>query len=147
MAPTWLMSVILLHIMFHGRMGRFQLELIYYITYFSTVIPSKSCLLLSCSPFVLNTTFSTGLVGVEVSSVSWSLITDYCNCWFSKFWLLLCLVCWSWSFGFAASDVFFISFYFYIFYFFKYLFFSRYLKFLTWKVWISFPENFFFFLS
>ena len=26
---------------------------------------------LSCRPFVVNTTFLTGLVGVEVSSVSW----------------------------------------------------------------------------
>ena len=36
--------------MFHAPMGRFQLELIYYFTHFSTVV---------------NTTFSTGLVGVE----------------------------------------------------------------------------------
>ena len=53
--------------MFHAPMGRFQLELIYYFTYFSTVVPSNSCVFLSCKPFVVNT-FSTGLVGVEVSS-------------------------------------------------------------------------------
>ena len=29
-------------------MGRFQLEIIYYFTYFSTVIPSNSCVFLSC---------------------------------------------------------------------------------------------------
>ena len=56
--------------MFHAPMGRFQLELIYYFTYFFTVVPSNSCVFLSCRPFVVNTTFSTGLVGVEVTSVS-----------------------------------------------------------------------------
>ena len=50
--------------MFHAPMGRFQLELIYYFTYFSTVVPYNSCMFLSCTPFVVNT-FSTGLVGVE----------------------------------------------------------------------------------
>ena len=49
-------------------MGRFQLELIYYFIYFSTVVPSNSCVFLSVSPFIVNTTFSTGLVGVEVST-------------------------------------------------------------------------------
>ena len=56
---------------------------------------------LSCRPFVVNMTFSTGLVGVEVSSVSWLgqltvgvQITDYCNCWFSKFLLLPGLGLW-----------------------------------------------------
>ena len=48
-----------------------KLELIYYFTYFSTVVPSHICVFLFCRPFVINTTFSTGLVGVEVSSVSW----------------------------------------------------------------------------
>ena len=38
---------------------------------FFTVVPSNTCVFLSCRPFVVNTTFSTGLVGVEVSSVSW----------------------------------------------------------------------------
>jgi hypothetical protein len=47
-------------------MGRFQLELIYF-TYFSIVVPSNSCVFLFCRPFVVNT-FSTGLVGVEVSA-------------------------------------------------------------------------------
>ena len=51
-------------------MRRFQLEIIYF-TYFSTVVPSNKCVFLSCRSFVVNTTFSTGLVGVEVSSVSW----------------------------------------------------------------------------
>ena len=29
--------------MFHAPMGRFQLELTYYFTYFFTVVPSNSC--------------------------------------------------------------------------------------------------------
>ena len=49
-------------------MGRFQLALIYYFTYFSTLDPSIICVFLSCRPFVVNTTFSTGLVGVEFFS-------------------------------------------------------------------------------
>ena len=36
----------------------------YYFTYFSTVVPSNSCVFLSCRSFVINT-FSTVLVGVE----------------------------------------------------------------------------------
>ena len=55
---------ILLNIMFHAPMGRFQLELIYYFTYFPTVLPSNICVFLSCRPFVVNITFSTGLLGV-----------------------------------------------------------------------------------
>ena len=39
--------------MFQAWMGRFQLELIYYFTYFSTVVPSNSCVFLSCRPFLL----------------------------------------------------------------------------------------------
>ena len=62
---------IFLNIMIHAPMGRYQLELIYYFTYFSTVIPSKSCVFLSCRHFVVVTTSSTGLVGIEVSCVSW----------------------------------------------------------------------------
>ena len=38
---------------------------------FSTVVPSIICMLLSCRPFVVITTLSTGFVGVEVTSVSW----------------------------------------------------------------------------
>ena len=51
--------------MFHAPMGRFQLELIYYFAYFSSVVPYNICVCLSCRPFVVNATFSTGLVGVE----------------------------------------------------------------------------------
>ena len=50
--------------MFRAPMGRFQLELIYYCTYFSTVVPSNSCVFLSCRPFVVNT-FSTPTEPVE----------------------------------------------------------------------------------
>ena len=46
------------------------LELINYFTYFSTVVPSDSSVFLSCRPVVVNTTFLTGLLGVEVSSVT-----------------------------------------------------------------------------
>ena len=35
---------------------------------FPTVLPSNSRLFLSCRPFAVITTFSTGLVGVEVTS-------------------------------------------------------------------------------
>ena len=38
---------------------------------FFIVVPSNSCVFLSCRPFVVNKTFSTGLVGIEVSSASW----------------------------------------------------------------------------
>ena len=77
--------------MFHALIRRFQLELL--IIYFSTFVPltintlkdieilkaaSSKYLVnvviaghLSCRRFVVNTTFSTGLVGVEVTSVSW----------------------------------------------------------------------------
>ena len=50
-------------------MGRFQLESI--LPLFSTVVPAIILMLLSCRPFVAITTLSTGLVGVEVTSVSW----------------------------------------------------------------------------
>ena len=63
--------LILLNIMFHALMGRFQLELFYYFTYFSTVVPSNICVFLSPKPFVVNTTFSTGFMGVKVTSISW----------------------------------------------------------------------------
>ena len=46
-----------------------RINLLFYL--FFTVIPSNSCVFLSCRPFVVNTSFTTGLVGVEVSSVSW----------------------------------------------------------------------------
>jgi hypothetical protein len=38
---------------------------------FSTVVAPSIFLFLSCRPFVAITTISTGLVGVEVTSVSW----------------------------------------------------------------------------
>ena len=43
-----------------------RINLLFYL--FFTVVPSNSCVFLSCRPFVVNTTFSIGLVGVEVSS-------------------------------------------------------------------------------
>ena len=54
-------------------MGRFQLELIY--LYFpSSFHPTVGCFL-SCRPFVVITTISTGLMGVEVTSVVTSIPT------------------------------------------------------------------------
>ena len=38
---------------------------------FSTVVPAIIFVFLSCRPFVAITTLSTGLVGVEVTSISW----------------------------------------------------------------------------
>ena len=45
--------------------GRINLPL------FSTVVPAIIFMFLSCRPLVAITTLSTGLVGVEVTSVSW----------------------------------------------------------------------------
>ena len=116
-----LQESILLNIMFHAPIGRFQLELIYYFIYFSALVPYNICVLFSCRPFVVNTTFSTGLVGVEVTSVSWlGQLTELlwvlklllspglgswqncCGCW-SYFWmsgstLVSCRRC-PWSLG------------------------------------------------
>jgi hypothetical protein len=62
---SWLGQVsILLNIMFHAQMERFQLELIYYSIYFSTVVPFNSCVFLSCRPFVV-ITFSKGLMKLQ----------------------------------------------------------------------------------
>ena len=47
-----------------------RINLLCYL-YFSTVVPSNICTFQSCRSFVVNTTFSTGLVSVEVTSVSW----------------------------------------------------------------------------
>ena len=44
---------------------------------FSTVVPSSICMFLSCRPFVVITTLSTGLVGVEVKNIiSFSIAFD-----------------------------------------------------------------------
>ena len=40
---------------------RFKVELIYYFTYYSTVVPYNICVFLSSRLFVVNTTFSTVL--------------------------------------------------------------------------------------
>ena len=50
---------------FHINKVRINLPL------FSTVVPPSIFMFLSCRPFVAITTLSTGLVGVEVTSVSW----------------------------------------------------------------------------
>ena len=43
----------------YAPMGRFQLELIYYFAYFSTVVPSNICVFLSCKSFVENVVLTT----------------------------------------------------------------------------------------
>ena len=60
---SWWMFLIFLNIMFHAPMGRFQLELIYYFTYFSTAIPFIICVFLSCRLFVVNTTYNDIIAG------------------------------------------------------------------------------------
>ena len=45
-----------------------RINLSFYL--FFTVVPSNICVFLSCRPFIVNTTFSTGLVGFEVSSTT-----------------------------------------------------------------------------
>ena len=70
--------------MFHALMGRFQLELFIFISYFSTVVPLNSHFL-SCRPFVVNATFSTGLGGC------WSffyLLAWAVDSWSSNNWLI-----------------------------------------------------------
>ena len=58
------LDLLLLNTMLHAPMGRFQLELIYCFTFIFHRRPI-------CRPFVDITTFSTGLVGVEVTSATW----------------------------------------------------------------------------
>ena len=70
----WEDNIWILLNMFHAQMGRFKLELIYYFTYFFTVVPSNNCVFLSCRPFVVNTTFS----------------NRFCGCW-----NFFCLLVWA----------------------------------------------------
>ena len=51
----------LTYVLYYFHLVRINLPL------FSTVIPSIICMFLSCRPFVVITTLSTGLVGVEVN--------------------------------------------------------------------------------
>ena len=53
-------------LLFQNRTER-TINLLFFL--FIIVVPSNSCVFLSCSPFVVNTAFLTGLVDVEVSSV------------------------------------------------------------------------------
>ena len=49
---------------------------------FSTVVPSNICMFLFCRPFVVITTLSTGLVGVEV--LNWDVKLRR---WWYKYWI------------------------------------------------------------
>ena len=71
--------LILLNIMFHALMGRFHLELFY--LFFHRRPTHKLCFL-SCRPFVIIATFSTGLVVYSVSSLSWSVHVPFAK-WFA----------------------------------------------------------------
>ena len=87
---------ILLNIMFHALTGGFQLELFIFIIYFSTRHPTHKLCFLSCNPFVVNATFSTGLVILLSPGLgSWQL--EFKSVIILKFILLLGLGCWSWS--------------------------------------------------
>ena len=55
--------------------GKISLTII--LPLFSTVVPSNICMFLSCRPFFVITTFSTGLVGLEVTSVSCPSLQAY----------------------------------------------------------------------
>ena len=56
------------HVSCTGGKISVRINLLFYL--FFTVVPSNSCVFLSSRLFVVNT-FSSGLVGAEVSSVSW----------------------------------------------------------------------------
>ena len=60
------------HILFSPEDGLawYKQRLYINLPLFSTVVPSNICMFLSSRPFVVITTLSTGLVGVEVTSVS-----------------------------------------------------------------------------
>ena len=51
-----------------GKLAVIRINLLFCL--FFIVVPSNTCVSF-CRPFVVNSTFSTVLVGVEVSSVSW----------------------------------------------------------------------------
>ena len=77
-----------------------ELELIYFITHFSTSFHSIVVVFFPVGLSSLTRHSQQVLWGVEVSSVSWLgqmpvgvQITDYFNCWVSKFLLLLGLGC------------------------------------------------------
>ena len=60
--------IFFLSLLYFNYISEILVRIIYY---FSTVVPSNICMFLSCRPFVVDT-FSTGLVGVKVTSVSWT---------------------------------------------------------------------------
>ena len=90
--------IILLNIMFHVLMVRFKSELFIFITYFSTIVPIKSWFF-SCRPFVVNATFSTGLVVSSVSLIFKSLIISIV-----RFRNLFCCLVWAVDLGVQIID-------------------------------------------
>ena len=69
LSATWAFYMYKLKTLIKSSLILIRINLLFYL--FFTVVPPNTCVFLSCRPFVVNTTFSTGLVGVEVSSVSW----------------------------------------------------------------------------
>ena len=62
-------------------------------TYFSSVVAFNSCVFFYCRPFIVYATFLTDLVGCWsfFCLLAWAVgvqITDYFNCWVSKFLFL-----------------------------------------------------------
>ena len=55
---------------YFGIANEYKLTVRINLPLFSTVVPACVLMFLSCRPFVAITTLSTGLVGVEVTSVS-----------------------------------------------------------------------------
>ena len=80
--PTGVPVKILKAVLPSSILATWPAHLLFYL--FFTVVLSNSCVFLSCRHFVVNTMFSRGLVGVEVSSVSslgarscWSCLTSF----------------------------------------------------------------------
>ena len=71
MNPNSATLVLMMILLLYMQTQCLRINVLFYILF--TVVPSNICVFLSCRPFVINTTFPTGLVGVEVTSVSISV--------------------------------------------------------------------------
>ena len=66
---------ILFNTMFHAPMGRFHLEVIYYLTYFSTAVPSNSCFFpVGLSPLI----HFQQVLWVLKSLLTWAVVMTTC---------------------------------------------------------------------
>ena len=82
--PEGLKSI-LLNIMFHALMGRFQLELFIFNTHFFYRRPTHKLCFLFCMPFVVNTTFSTGFFSF-FCLLAWAVDNWSLNLWAGQRW-------------------------------------------------------------